>query len=237
MKRYSLVLCILFGLVLYSCQKKDETQPTADAKMGNHVVIVEEVLQANAYTYLNVKEGSDQYWIAITSRAVEKGETLFFDNRMEMQNFESKDLQRTFDTIYFVDSVSNRESSQQFSDSPHGSIGSTGKENLTIEPIKGGTTIGELFANRDSYADKTVKIKGKVVKFNQGILGKNWAHIQDGTEDAGKFDLTITTNDVVAVGDIVVFEGKVGLNKDFGAGYTYEVIVEEASTVKDLPKS
>ena len=59
-------------------------------------------------------------------------------------------------------------------------------------------------------------------------MDRNWIHIQDGTSDNGNFDLTITTNEEVVVNDVVVFKGKITLNKDFGAGYSYEVIMEEA---------
>ena len=73
-----------------------------------------------------------------------------------------------------------------------------------------------------------MKIKGQVTKFSPNIMGKNWVHIQDGTNDSGNYDLTVTTNDVVKVGDVVTFEGTIVLKKDFGAGYFYEVIMEDA---------
>ena len=72
-------------------------------------------------------------------------------------------------------------------------------------------------------------VRGQVVKVNEGIMSLNWIHLQDGTDDAGNFDLTITTLETAKVGDIVTFEGTVILNKDFGAGYSYELILEEGS--------
>jgi len=73
-----------------------------------------------------------------------------------------------------------------------------------------------------------VLIKGQVTKVNRAIMEKNWVHLQDGTGDSGGFDLTVTTQEQVNVGDVVTFEGKITLNKDFGAGYSYEVIMEQA---------
>ncbi len=102
------------------------------------------------------------------------------------------------------------------------------KKEISIEPAEGGITIGELFANRDSYADKTVLVKGQVTKVNRAIMDRNWVHLQDGTSDSGSFDLTVTTTEEVNVGDVVMFEGKIMLKKDFGAGYYYDVIMEEA---------
>ena len=93
---------------------------------------------------------------------------------------------------------------------------------------EGGITIGELFSNKDSYANKTVLIKGQVTKVNRAIMGKNWVHLQDGTSGSGNYDLTITTQDEVSPGDVVTFEGKIALNKDFGAGYAYDVLMEDA---------
>ena len=71
-------------------------------------------------------------------------------------------------------------------------------------------------------------IKGEVTKFASGIMGKNWSHFQDGTSHEGLYDLMITTQEQVLVGDVVIFEGTVAIDKDFGAGYFYPVIVEAA---------
>ena len=43
---------------------------------------------------------------------------------------------------------------------------------------------------------------------------------------------TRTTSDSAAVGDVVVVKGTVRLDKDFGAGYAYPVIVEDAKITK-----
>ena len=83
------------------------------------------------------------------------------------------------------------------------------------------------------YNNKTVRIKGKVVKYNPAIMNVNWLHIQDGTDFNGEFDLTVTTKAEVNVNDIVIIEGTVALNKDFGAGYTYAIIVENASITNE----
>ena len=41
-----------------------------------------------------------------------------------------------------------------------------------------------------------------------------------------------TPQEILAVGDVVVMEGVIALNKDFGAGYFYKVILEEGVVVK-----
>jgi len=100
-------------------------------------------------------------------------------------------------------------------------------QSTKIDPPTGGITIDELFKNRQKYDGQTVKVKGKCVKLNTNIMNRNWIHLQDGSM-TDESDLTVTTIDKVALGDIVAFEGKITLNKDFGAGYKYDIIMEDA---------
>ncbi len=108
------------------------------------------------------------------------------------------------------------------------------KINVTVSPCEGCIKITDLFANKKSYDGKVVKVTGKVVKYNPGIMGKNWVHIQDGTDYEGVYDLTVTTSQPAKVGDIMTFEGKIALDKDFGYGYFYTVIMEDSKTVEKL---
>jgi hypothetical protein len=91
-------------------------------------------------------------------------------------------------------------------------------------------TVQEIFAKKKELAGKIVRVRGKVVKFNPAIMGKNWIHIQDGTGDPlqNSHDLVVTSADGAKVGEILTVEGKLASDKDFGAGYTYAAIIEEA---------
>jgi hypothetical protein len=104
------------------------------------------------------------------------------------------------------------------------------KVDLTgIPQAEGGKTVADVFADKDALAGQKVTVRGKVVKVNAGILGTNWVHVRDGSGGEGTDDLTVTTAGTVpSVGDTVLVTGTVGLNKDFGMGYTYDVIVEDA---------
>jgi len=94
-------------------------------------------------------------------------------------------------------------------------------------------TVAEVFAQRAALKEKSVTVHAKVVKFNENIMGRNWVHLRDGSGSAGKDnDLTITTSDKVNVGDVVTVKGTVRIDKDFGAGYAYPVIVEDAKLAK-----
>jgi hypothetical protein len=105
------------------------------------------------------------------------------------------------------------------------------KMNVVVEPCDGCVKISDLLANKKSYSGKVIKVKGQVTKYNPGIMGKNWVHIQDGSEFEGGFDLTVTTDKPTSVGETITFEGKVILDKDFGYGYYYSVLMEDGKPV------
>jgi len=90
----------------------------------------------------------------------------------------------------------------------------------------------ELFSKRDQFSEKSIIVKGKVTKINNGIMDRNWVHISDGTQFEGKKSLTITTQASVNIGDIVTFKGTVILNKDFGYGYIYDIVLEEGELLE-----
>lgn len=102
-----------------------------------------------------------------------------------------------------------------------------------VGPTMAGDTkisnIETLFAQKDKLSGQRIQISGKVVKVNNGIMGKNFFHVQDGSGKSGANDLTVTTQDIVQVGDQVTVTGVVTVNRDFGAGYSYPLIVEEAT--------
>jgi hypothetical protein len=234
-------ISILLALASLSCREKDQQQQAQQqqntqqdaATINTHTVVVQEVIQATSYTYLRVKEADREFWMAINKRQIEPGATISFKGGLLMKNFQSKDLQRTFETIYFVNRITGDESSttQQPMSMTHQGKPEPDKKDVSIEPAEGGITIGQLFADRDSYAGKTVLIKGLVTKVNRAIMDRNWVHLQDGTGDSDNFDLTVTTTEDVKVGDVATFEGKIALKKDLGAGYYYEVIMEEAKLI------
>lgn len=239
------VCLIALGLVITGCKQNDDTpeaqpvapSPAVAAPANFHTAVVQEVVQATKYSYLNVKEGDTTCWIAVTKREIPKGTTVTYASSLEMKNFFSKDLQRTFDSVFFVDAISTPGGSAMggsamgVASSMTGHQAATSVPKLTeiIDPADGGICIADLYGNVAAHKGQSVKIRGKVTKANMAIMGKNWIHIQDGTEDAGNYDLTVTTQDTAKVGDVVVVEGGITLNKDFGAGYKYDVIMEDAS--------
>ena len=214
---------------------------------GVHEINVKEVIQTSSYTYLRVNEEGVEQWLAVTAMIASVGETYYYKGGIKMTDFPSKELNRTFKEILFLDELRktadfpkkenisiNPSNSISVSDSTPGSMTkkTIEKINVNIKPVKGGITIAELYSKKTNYAGKTVKIRGQVTKFNPEIMNRNWIHIQDGTELAGEFDLAVTSNIQVKVGEIVTLEGKISLNKDFGYGYIYTILMEDATLVK-----
>jgi len=225
----AIVVSIILIAVLFINSKKDKKVP--DLQPGSHEVTINEVIQTTKYTYFLVEENESEYWIAVTKREAEEGDVIYYSNPLEMNNFVSKELGGTFPTIFFVQNVSNtpfpeeNTASQQMAQKKPDIVK---MDNVKVTKVKGGISISELYEGQTKYAGKTVIIRGVVVRYNHMVMGKNWIHIQDGTESSGQFDLAITTMDSLAVGNTATFTGAISLNKDFGSGYFYKVIMEDA---------
>ena len=237
----SIIYFVIALALLTGCNnatvKKTEKKPATESVAtvsDMHTVVAKDLLQTSGYTYLLLTEGDKEYWAAVTRFEAEKGKTYYFKSGMEMKDFKSKELDRVFETILFVDEFSDQpiQEKKAVAMSTKGRQSLERVEGLIVEPVAGGLKLSELFANKGSYAGKTVKVTGKVIKFSPEIMNKNWVHLQDGTEANGSYDLTVTTMEVVEVGAVVTFEGVLAVDKDFGYGYKYDVILEESKVIK-----
>ncbi len=232
MHRLSIIIVVLLGISFTACEKKVEpakesTNQSSMPAENVHKVVVEDNVNASNYTYLKVKENDSEYWIAVPQMEVKKGETLYFGKSMEMKNFHSDALNKDFESILFVDHVSQTPTTA--GPVPNHPKLNTEKENVSVKPLSDGKTVAQIYEDKDDLVGKTVRVRGKVTKFNPNIMGRNWVHIQDGTGSSNDYDLMVTSKDIVRVGDVVVVEGKVSVNKDFGAGYSYPVMIEDAN--------
>lgn len=206
-----------------------------------------ETMNSGGYTYAQLKGASDTVWIAGAEFDAKVGDVVSVSLDMPMQNFESKTLKRTFPVVYFVAEVARN--GQPLSAAGNGAS-TTGaaapamatghgasRDSVQVEklaPPAGGLSIADVFAKKAALSGKSVTVRGTVVKYNGGILDRNWLHIQDGSgsADAHNNDLTLTSDATFTVGDVVTLSGVLGTSKDFGAGYAYDVIVEKAVAAK-----
>lgn len=219
------------------------------AAEGNTGTVLE-TMNSGGYTYVHLDMGDKQVWAAgPTVEGIEVGQKVGFSGAMEMRNFTAKSLDRTFETILFVGALT-KDGEKAAGGSGMGMGGGMGGMPKSDEPISGtktklenahiegvekaagGYTVSEIYAQADKLAGKEVTLRGQVVKYSPGIMGKNWLHIQDGSGDDNTSDLTVTTDGHAQVGDLVLVKGPLSVDKDFGAGYKYHVIVEGATVSK-----
>jgi hypothetical protein len=216
---------------------------TAASPAGTATGSVAEALNSGGYTYVRLLTGKEEIWIAATEFAPKPGERLTVSLDMPMRNYHSTTLNRDFPLVYFVAEVAREGQSlaspQDATAAPsttaaHQSApGTPAPPAERIAPAPGGLSIAEIWAKRTSLAGKEVVVRGKVVKVNNGIMDRNWVHLQDGSGSAADRtdDLTVTTALSLKVGDVVTMAGVLAVAKDFGAGYAYDAILEKA-TVK-----
>lgn len=238
-----LALVLSTSVLVWPCTSAAQAPATTTAATHSANSVSGEVLEVknvDSYTYMRLKTPGGETWAAVTKADIKNGAQVTIENAMVMNNFESKSLKKTFDTIVF------------------GTLGASGKQILSAHsnvnvnaianvkadakvdsaPIKvpkatgaNARTIGELYEKSAALKDKNVEIRGKVVKYNAGIMGKNWIHLQDGSGSAanGTHDLLVTTSGQTKPGDVVTVQGVLHTNKDFGAGYSYKVLIEDAT--------
>lgn len=202
------------------------------------------VTNVSRYTYVCVNADGREIWAAAPQFDVRPGETVIVPPSIPMKNFSSPALARTFDELCFVSSivVVGREAADPFATLPEGhpSVGGMGAGHhgtpvdlsdmdfSGIETPDGGKTVAEVNAQRQQLAGETVTVRGKVVKFTPDVMGKNWIHIKDGSGN-GNGDLTLTTEATVAIGDVITARGLLTVDRDFGHGYAYDVLLEDAT--------
>lgn len=211
----------------------EETQPHGVGVAGK----VLEVKDVNDFTYLRLMTHDGESWAAVLKAEVKKGDDVTIENAVVVENFKSKSLKRTFKKILFGSlrgansgTASSSALGNSFSINP-------GKmpEPTVIEPIAKASganamTVAEVVTKAAELKGKSVLVRGKVVKYNAEIMDKNWIHLRDGSGSAadGSDDILVTTTDKANVGDIVTVKGTVNTDQDFGAGYFYKVLIEEA---------
>jgi hypothetical protein len=233
---------------LVACEKKEaapatataapapRTQPPAanaaqpqGAKLDGTVI---ETMNAAGYTYMKLQTAQGETWVATPQAEVRQGQRVSIVPQMTAEKFESASLGRTFDTIVFGTMAA--ETSPSAMGTPSDPMqAKAAVEDVRVEKAEGphAKTVAEIWSGKAALRDKPVVVRGTVVKYLGGIMGKNWLHLRDGSGFAanGDHDITVTTNDTAKVGDVVVVSGTVRVDKDFGAGYQYAVIIEDAS--------
>lgn len=209
---------LYFCMMLFTPLVFAADAPPALSTVKGEVIEVRDV--AN-YTYLHLKTRDGDAWAAVGKAVVKKGSDVTIENAMVMHDFKSPSLKKTFKAIYFGN----------LADAPVASRSVKSDDAVKITKASGENayTVGEIMTHGADLKEKQVLVRGKVVKYNAQIMGKNWLHLRDGTGSGENNDLLVTTSAQAKVGDIVTVKGVVRTDKDFGAGYSYKVLVEDAT--------
>jgi hypothetical protein len=205
-----------------------------------------ETMDSGGYTSMKLKTSSSDVWTVVNQAKVNKGAEATVVNPVEMINFESRALHRKFERMLFGTLASpaskagadapSQEEMRAVMSAQHSAAASGPQDAgpIKVDKAVGGKTVAELFAEKTALKDKEVAVRGKVVKYTPEVMGKNWIHLRDGSGSREKKndDITVTTTGTAAVGDVVLVRGVVRLDRDFGAGYAYPVIIEGAKVSK-----
>jgi len=213
---------------------------------------VAETMNAGRYTYVLLDTASQKIWAAAHQIAVKVGDKVSLSSGTVMENFHSERLNRDFDEILFVPAITladktaskagtaatapataspgvvQAKADMQQQGHPSVKRAADSVDLSGIKKAEGGRTIAEILSSKAELSGKAVKVRAKVVKVSRQIMGKNWLHLQDGTKNGTENDLTITTDALPAVGDTVLVTGVLSTDKDFGYGYKYSAIIENA---------
>jgi hypothetical protein len=232
------ILACLFAACIATASAVDKAAPVSPE--GKFTGKVTETMDAASYTYVRIDTGKEKIWVAAPKVQVKVGDSVTVPSSMAMEKYHSKTLNRDFDVVYFAGDmqVNGKTAGESVPGLPkdHPPIPAAAAQQPKIDlsniaKAKGGKTVAEIYADKSKLGGKEVTLRGKVVKYNANILGKNWIHLRDGSGTAPENDLLITSETPCKIGDTVVATGKLSLNKDFGSNYKYDVMVEDAKIV------
>ena len=227
-----------------SLEAQSKIAPPPDSQAGPSATgTVVETMNAANYTYVRVVTENGEIWAAAARFNVAVGDVVVVPLEMPMNDFHSETLDRTFPVIYFTSQILREgEAGSPVMPPGHPPVSDeaaatheTSAVAAPVEPVEGGVTVVQVWSETTDLDGSEITVRGRVVKFNGGIMGTNWIHLQDGTGSAadGTHDLTVTTLATASVGDVVTATGTIVTNQDFGAGYTYAVMLKDAELITD----
>lgn len=233
-----LAICMIAAATFAGAAEKPATAPPASEVVKGEVL---EVLDTSGFTYLRLKTKEGEFWASVATAPVKVGATVTIENAMAMKDFKSKSLKRTFPVLLMGNLAGAKGAAPHAgadAANPHAGTAKPVVDTANIKVAKAtganAKTVAEVVTKGAELKDKPVLVRGKIVRYNEGIMGRNWVHLRDGSgSDAdGSNDILVTTKSTANSGDVVTAKGIVRTGKDFGSGYTYKVLIEDATLQK-----
>ena len=228
--------------------KISSTIPTQKAEIFYGKVL--EIKPVTGYKYLKIDENGTTIWVAIADAPVNIGDKVGYDKKTVMKHFKSKTLNQEFKEIFFVSNVylpqkaTGPKSMKEMlglgskAKDPHAGMGM----GMSAQPVdekpakpfvkKDSYTVKEVHMWRKNLKGQTITLEGTVFKVSKSIMKRDWVHLGDGTGNEKKLtdDLVFTApTSTIKAGDKVLAKGTVAVDKDFGYGYFYPVIIEKST--------
>lgn len=240
-------LCLIIASAAVEAAQKQPSAPAPKSQASGAALSpgtlsgkVVETMNAGGYTYVCLEKAGKKTWVAMPERTVAVGAKMTVSAGQEMTNFTSRTLNRTFESIIFTGGPVEAKKTASPGGAPAGggskAAASPLEKGVKIEKAAGPNayTVSEIYDGRTTLHNKKVLVRARIVKISQQIMGRNWIHLQDGSGDPAKgtHNLVATSQEVPTVGDTVTIQGKVIKDRDFGSGYKYTVILEEAVVSK-----
>ncbi|NND14794.1 MAG: hypothetical protein HKN89_00545 [Eudoraea sp.] len=238
------VLCL--PLCIFSCKRGPDTQDPfslkvrtdvveslEDIRWAEHEVVIRDILPTSNNLFLNVTEGSQKYWIVTGLGSVKPGNHYFFNEAVIKHDFVSEELDRKFDSIYLVTQLlpeSRKGELKRMGSNPHQKGTFKEQENTEQEGsvsqdiLK--VSLAELLEEPKHFENQMVEVSGICTKINTGIMERNWIHLK--VDTSKEAEIVATSKDEAKVGDSLTLQAVVRIDKDFGAGYVYPILLEDA---------
>ena len=258
---HTLVISFFLLFSVYTTFSPTDAEAFAKNTQGTTGTVIE-TMNASGYTYMLIDSGAEKTWVAIPEAKIEKGSEITYSSGMIMKNFDSKSLNRTFETIIFSsglmgkndtpsngavadDSFASAVKTEQkkvdvSAPAMEASGGSSGAiapyQEITVAKAEAanGYSVEEIFSKAKELNGQKITLRGVVTKVSANIMGRNWIHLQDGTGNPmqNSHDIVVTSAENPELNSEITIEGIVAAEKDFGAGYKYAAIIEEAKVIQ-----
>ncbi len=258
---HTLIISFFLLFSVYTTFASTDAEAFAKNTKGTTGTVIE-TMNSSGYTYMLIESGAEKTWVAIPETKIEKGAEVTYNSGMVMKNFDSKTLNRTFESIIFSsglmgekdapvhgaatdDSFATAVKTEQTKvDVSAPAMGASGGSSGAIAPYQeitvakseaaNGYSVEEVFSQAKKLNGQKITLRGVVTKVSANIMGRNWIHLQDGTGNPmqNSHDIVVTSSEHPEINTEITVEGIVAAEKDFGAGYKYAAIIEEATIIK-----